>query len=600
MTSNEPLPPEVAEVAGHPTRRNVIAGAAALGIGATVAGGALAGCSSAKTGSSSGGATDVRHQTLFIAGEQWATPTNFNPLNPTAAWPFQPDQLALVYEALFGYDIRDGSIKGILGASLDMPDAKTIVVKLNSGTKWQDGQALTADDVVYTFELAKKHTEAPWSAFWNYVSSMTATDATTVTVALSPTQTNPGITKSSLCQVPILPKHLWTQYETQNPKITEFTNMQPVGSGPYKVVTADATQLKFQRDDNYWGKTVRGKLPAPKFIVHPIFKDNAGGDLALEQGQIDISQQFTPQIWKMWQDKKLAIGTWYDKAPYHVPGSIPMLVLNTTKKALADPKIRIALAHAIDYPRIAQTAMSQYSDPASASVIIPKGAEQQYFDANSVAQNGWTHDAAKAEQLLQAAGAKKGSDGVYKLADGTRMGPFTIQTPTGWSDWNAAVQVVVENFKAIGIDVSANFPQAPQVTTSVQNGNFDFAVWYVSGASPATPWQRFRDVLDARGVPKVGSSAFYNYGRFNHPDVAALLDQAASATGAQAKQLFTQLDDIYRQNAPMIPLMYRPLDFYEYNQIAWQGFPTAASPTAPPMLRGNGISLLYQISPKTK
>src|SRR5258706_7735573 len=193
MTTND----NVASIGGDsgPTRRQVIAGAAALGATAAVGGGALAGCSTTKTGGASGGsATDTRHQTLFIAGEQWSTPTNFNPLNPTATWPTQPDQLNLVYESLFEFDVRDGSLKGNLAEdTLAAPDPKTLVVKLKSGTKWQDGQPLTADDVVYTFELAKKHTEAPWNAFWNYVSSVTATDPQTITFALNPQQANPGI-----------------------------------------------------------------------------------------------------------------------------------------------------------------------------------------------------------------------------------------------------------------------------------------------------------------------------------------------------------------------------------------------------------------------
>lgn len=571
---------------GHPTRRQVIAGAAAVGAGAVVGGGALAGCSTSKSsgGSGGGGATDARHQTLFIAGQQWSTPTNFNPTNPNAAWPTTPDNMELIYEHLFGFDVRDGSVKGNLAESMSQPDANTIVVKLRAGTKWQDGQPLTADDVVYTYELAKRHTEVPWNWFWNNVSSITATDPQTVTIALDPKTANPGITKSSLCQVTILPKHLWTGYESQNAKIVEFTNMQPVGSGPYKVQSADATQIKYVRDDNYWGKSWRGNLAAPKWIVHPIFKDNAAGDLAFERNEVDVSQQFTPQIWKMWQDKKLPVHTWFDKPPYHLPGSIPMLVVNTTK--IKNPQVRRALAHAIDYARIASTAMSQYSSPAKSSVIIPGGSEQQYFDDNNVATNGWSYDPAKAKTLLQQAGGLSGS--------------FTIQTPNGWSDWQAALNIVVENFKAIGVNASAQFPQAPQVTSSVQNGNFDFAVWYVAGAGPAAPWQRFRDVLDARGVAPVGQSAFYNYGRFTHPQVPALLDKAATATGADLKQLFTQLDTIFMQNAPMIPLMYRPLEFFEANETTWKGFPSAATNTAAPMWRGVGIDWLYQITPKTK
>jgi peptide/nickel transport system substrate-binding protein len=583
---------------GHPTRRQVLAGAAALG-GAALGSGVLAACSTSSKSGSSGGTTDKRHQTLFIAGFQWATPTNFNPLNSNACWPTAQNQMQLIYETLFAFNLLDGSLKPQLAASLDMPDPLTINVKLQQGAKWQDGQPVTADDVVFTFQLGKRHEELPYSAAWVYLADVTKTDDQTVKFALNPKSANPGMTKTNLAQVAILPKHVWEGVESQNSKIVEYTNMQPVGSGPYKVDSQNATQVALVRDDNYWGKSVHGKLPVPKFIVHPIYKDNAAGDLAFQNGEVDVMQQFTPQIWKMWQDKKLPVATWYDKPPYHLPGSIPMCVVNTKKKGLDNPKVRRALAFAIDYARIAQTAMSQYSDPANSSVILPKGSESQFFNADLVAKNGWKTDTNQSKQILEGdLGATKGSDGVYKLKDGTRLGPFVMQTPTGWSDWQTALQIVVENAKAAGFDVTAQFPQATTVTTAVQNGNFDLAVWYVAGASPGTPWQRFRDVLDLRGVPAPGTSGYYNYGRFSNADVPGLLDKAATATGDDLKSIFTQLDTIFMANAPMIPLMYRPLEFYEFQEKTWKGFPTSAHPTSPPMFQGAGVFWLYDISPK--
>jgi peptide/nickel transport system substrate-binding protein len=566
-------------------RRRLLAGAAALGAAA------LVGCSPRPTG--------TRQQTLFIAGWQWGLPTTFNPFSPTAAFPTALDQMQLLYEALFGFDVRDGSLRPHLARALSRPDDKTIEVALQPAARWQDGQAVTADDVVFTLDLAKRHAEAPYASFWQNVSTVKATDDRTVTIALDPERLNPGFTMAHLSQVGILPKHLWTGIESQHKKITDFPNMKPVGSGPYKLEQADATQVKLVRDDAYWGKAVRGSLPAPKWIVHPIFKDNAAGDLAFERGEVDVSQQFTPEIWKMWQDRGLPVITWLSSRPYFLPGAIPMLVLNTTKQGLDDPRIRRALAFAIDYPRIATTAMSQYCDPVQSSVIVPAGAERQYFDQANITKNGWRHDPAMAAKLLSEAGAAKDGDGVYRLAGGTRLGPWTLQTPSGWSDWQAAAQIVVENLRALGVDVRTQFPQAPQVTTAVQNGDFDLAIWFVAGTSPATPWQRFRDVLDHRGVPPAGQSAFYNYGRFSHPAVATLLDRAAATTGEQAKQAYRQLDTIFMQNAPMVSLMYRPLDFFEAHESVWQGFPTAAKSTAPPMFRGDGVAWLYQIAPKS-
>jgi peptide/nickel transport system substrate-binding protein len=157
----------------------------------------------------------------------------------------------------------------------------------------------------------------------------------------------------------------------------------------------------------------------------------------------------------------------------------------------------------------------------------------------------------------------------------------------------------VENLKALGIDVKVSFPEANTVTPAVQNGNYDLALFYIGASLDAsTPWARFRDVLDVRGTNPIGQSSFYNYGRFSDARVAPLLDQAAKATGDAQVTPLKELDKIYRESAPMIPLMYRPLDFYEMNETVWTGFPTAKNPKSPPTFRGAGIGWLYEISPK--
>lgn len=576
------------------SRRHFLKGAALVG-GAVAAAPVLAAC-----GDDDGGDLSERQQTLFIAGFQWGPPPNFNPLSPTATWPTQADQMQLIYETLFGFDITDGSMKPHLAASMTQPDPLTMVVKLQPDATWHDGKPVTAADVVYTFELGKRISTVYFSAAWEYLAAVEKTDDKTVTFKLSPTRTNPGVTKTNLCKTFILPSHVWSELEKSNPKLVEVVNDKPMGSGPYQLQSYNAQQMVYTRYDGYWGKAVRGKLAAPKKIVHPIFKDNAAGNLAFERGEVDVMQQFTPAIWKMWQEKKLPVGTWFDKEPYFVPGGMPMLTMNTTKPGLSNPKVRRALAHAIDYARIADTAMSRYSVPAKASLILPADAEKQYFDEAAIAAEGWKYDPAKAAQILeQDLGAKKGADGVYVLGDGTRLGPWTVQTPNGWSDWQAAVNIVAENAKAAGFDIKANFPEANNVTPAVQNGNYDLACWYITAQTDAaTPWSRYRDVLDIRGTNPVGSSSFYNYGRFTDSRVAPLLDKAAASTGTDRVEAIKQLDKIYRENAPMVPLMYRPIDFYEFTETVWKGFPTAKNPSAPPTFRGAGVAWLYDISPK--
>jgi len=544
-----------------------------------------------------------RNETLFVAGFQWGPPTTFNPMTPGTGWPAGGGfntPFAHIYEMLFGFNLLTGQLEPLLANKLEQPDAATMVITLQQGTKWQDGKPLTADDVVFTFELAKDHPEVPHNTFFDYVSKISKVDDRTIRIELNKESLNPGFVKMMLSAVKILPKHIWEERAKSGQKLTEIVDTEPVGSGPYKLVGFSPERVALQRDDTYWGKSVFG-TPAPKYIVHPIFKSNDEGNLALEQGRVDISQQFTPKIWEMWEKKNLPVGTWFKQPPYHVPGSIPLLFINVNKKPWDNPALRRALAHAINYQQIAELAMSRYSIVANSSLIIPDGAEKKFFDQANVEQNGWKYDPQRAVQILeQELGAKKGSDGIYVLPDGTRLGPFKVECPYGWTDWQTALELVAQSAKSVGIEINTEFPDAPVLFTRIPNGDFELALWFVSGVSAASPWIRFRDVLDSRGVPPVGQQAFWNYNRYTNPAVADLLDRAAASQNeAEQKELFAELDRIFMKDAPAIPLMYRPLEFYEYNESTWTGFPNADNPVAPPQQGGAGIKILYVIKPKS-
>ena len=581
-----------------PNRRRFLS-VAGLAVGGAVVGTTAAGCGTAQTGNSSGGGTEAKGragaagETLFIAGFQWGPPTNYNPFAPSPAWPTGGGQSQLIFESLVRFNLLDGSLTGGLAKELQEPDADTMVLPLQDGTKWNDGSELTADDVVFTFDLAKQ-TPLSYSTVWDYVDSITATDARTITIKLKADPHNPGFVKSILAATLIVPKSYWSKVAAD--KVTADTNLQPIGSGPYKLDKGDQTQINLKRDDAYWGKDVFG-TPAPTTINHPIFKSNNDGDLKLESGELDVSQQFTAQIWKMWEDKKKPVGTWLKDKPYYVPGNIPLIIFNLSKKGLDNPLVRKAIAYSINYQNIATTAMSDYSDPANASLIIPTGYESKFYDSAAVESDGWTYDKDKAVDILEnELKAKKGSDGIYELPDGTKLGGWKVICPTGWTDWNTALEIVAKSAQEVGIGITTEFPQAPTWTQKMQNGDFDIVMNGYSGVSSASPWRRFRDALDDRGVAAIGKRADWNYGRFKNADVPKLLDTAAAAASDdEAKTAYAALDKIYREEIPCVPLMYRPLEFYQFNTTNWEGFPTEQDPSAPPQFSGAGIDWLFKL-----
>ncbi len=542
-----------------------------------------------KVGAGRKGATA---DTMFIAGFQWGPPTNFNTLSASPAWPAAGNNQQLIYETPLRFNIVTGELLPGLAKEYKVEGSK-ISLTWQDGVTFSDGKPCTAKDFAYTWSLGKIDPTISLASMWTICDSIEATDDTHAEVTVKSGQ-NVDVALQNVAQQYVLPQHVWEEIVTkQNKKLLSYTDTNPIGTGPFPVSKFDQTQIVYKLNENYWGKSFYGSLPAMSQVIHPIFKSNEDGNLQFQNGQLDVMQAFVPQIWKLWEGGK-PVGTYLKEKPYYVPGSMPLLFMNTTKPGLSDPAVRKAIAYAIDYKSIGDTAMSGYTDTVLGSLILPEGAESKWIDKDKAAA-AWSYDAAKAEKALQDAGYKKGSDGVYAKGS-TRLGPYKLITPTGWTDWNAALTIVAKNLKAIGIDAATNFPQQADCQAQIQGGTFDMCCWYVAGTSPATPWQRFSDVMSNVDMVKVGGTAFRNYGRWTNDKINGLLDAISAATDDTAKKTaITAVDDLYRESVPAVPLMYRPDEFYEYNATNFYNWADEKNNYAPPMFRGAGNTWLFKI-----
>lgn len=599
---------ESAQQGTGPSRRHFMAVTGALGGAAT-----LAACGGATGGGDGGGGASGEElvgvgnngeagtgrsgeaaDQLFIAGFQWSPPTTFNTFAAAPAWPASANVAQYIYETLLRFHIVSGELLPGLAASYEVNGTESITLTLQDGITWHDGSEFTPEDVIYTFELGKIDPGLGVASFWNDVDELTA-EGNTLNIAINQERKNVGAVLNSLATQFIVAKSQFEQaVEESGDSIAAWETMEPLGTGPFTLELADQTQIILARHEDYWGQDFYGGLPAMTKIIHPIFKSNEDGNLKFQNGELDVMQQFVPQIWKMWESGK-PVGTYLREEPYYTPGSMPMLLINTTKPGLDDPAVRKALAHAVDYASIAETAMSGYSSQVLASLIIPDGAEDQWLDRDKAAADGWTFDAAKAEQLLQDAGYEKGSDGFY-AKDGQKLGPWKLITPQGWTDWNAALEIVAKNLQSIGVDAATNFPQQAQTQSAIQNGDFDMACWYVAGTGPATPWQRFSDVMSNVDMAPAGQTAYRNYGRWENDEVNDLLTAASSAADDASKlEALTALDDLYRAEVPAFPLMYRPDEFFEFNAGNWSNWPAEDNDYAAPMFRGAGNQWIFEL-----
>ncbi|MBD3418521.1 MAG: ABC transporter substrate-binding protein [Chitinivibrionales bacterium] len=548
-----------------------------------------------------------RNKTLYVGGFQWGAPVSFNPLHVTPAWP-ATGNMNLIYESMFGYNQITGQLEGILGTEYRFEDDK-LHVTLHEKSAWQDGSPLTSEDVLYTFELHKKYNTL-FHAHWNYIDTIVAAGPKEVVFTLSKVNYNRLMMLDIISVTFILPKKIFRPIE-QNAsdagseaevlsQIREFKNDSiPLGSGPYTLHAYSNQKIILERVDSYWGAVkYGGRLPAPQYLIHMAYTGNDKFNLALQQGNLDLSQTFCPQIWNKFSK---GVGTWYEKEPYYIPAMIPALLMGLTKAPFDDVAFRRACAHAIDYEKIKTLAVYGYTPDLKPGFILPFGTEKEYFSEQDAAEFGPTYDPAQARQILQDAGYSWGADSLLIAPDGAKVGSLTATCPAGWTDWETTVKIAVTGLRAVGVDVREKFVEYPVWDKNLKNGLFDFTMRTPHPeASPSCPWMRFEKVMSSKEWAPPGQVMYENEGRYKNPRADALLRDLPQLTDEnKISRAYRELNAIFMKDIPVIALMYRPWHFYQFSTRHWTNFPSEKNPYAPPqcLMVGAGVKALWEIAP---
>ena len=566
-----------------------------------------------------------RNETLYFNGLQWNAIVGWNPYSTSMnnTWISQKDSArVLIYETPYLYNMLDGGSYPLLA---DGPyawnDAQTeITYKIKTAAHWSDGTPVTAEDAAYTLATHMKYTTNTYNNYKDFIETVEAVDAQTVVVKAKLGEdgkpVNPLQVPAFLVGNYILQK-AWTQVleERVGGDATAFladTAEDAVFSGPYHAFFADETKVVIVRDDNYWGQdaSMWGKLPAPKYIAHVIYKDNAAGSVALAQGEVDVSQQFNSNIQVLWINYGLPVSTYLPEAPYGIGASLPTAFYNLASYGLDQVAVRKAIAMAVDYPTIIANAMTNQSatfDQVPRSLMNPTPGEQAMYDHDAVKDLQWAgNDIVGANALLDEAGITDTDGDGWREYNGQKLS-YIATCPNGWSDWQAAIEVVAAAGKKIGIDITTNYPEWGDYQTVVTASNtplppgYDIFMMWSDGAGPTQPWSRIRHLLSSEYVG-MANNWNGNWGQYSNPRVDELIKAIPpESDAAKLKEYYTELVKIYLTDVPSFTLMYRPDQFHAVNESVWTGFPQdgdGTNPPVPPMICIDGwsIACLYNLT----
>ncbi len=399
---------------------------------------------------------------------------------------------------------------------------------------------MTADDVAYTWATHIKHSTPIGAGNKDYIETIEAVDPQTVVVKAKldadGKAVNPLVVAAYLSTDYVIQK-AWTQtLEARAADDTAFladAAEDVVYSGPYHKHFVDDTKVVYVRDDNYWGQdaSMWGKLPVPKYLAHTIFKDNAAGTTALQAGEVDVSQQFNSNVQDLWLKDGLPVSTYLPEAPYGIGASLPTAFFNPNSYGLDQAAVRKAIAIAVDYPTIIANAMTNQSatfDQVPRSLMNPTAGEQAMYDQAAVADLQWAgNDIEGAKKLLDDAGIKDTDGDGWREYNGKKLS-YIATCPNGWSDWQAAIEVVAAAGKEIGIDITTNYPEWSVYQTVVTKSDsalpegYDIFMMWSDGAGPTQPYSRIRHLLSSEYIG-MASNWNGNWGKYSNPEADELI-----------------------------------------------------------------------------
>ena len=502
-----------------------------------------------------------REETLYTSGTQWGAPNDWNPVTD---WNYAMGTFGLVYEPLFLYDPLQDEYVPWLAESGEWTGETEYTIKLRDGITWADGEALTAEDVKVTLELAKDN-PLPYSGIWDFLDSVEAVDDLTAVVTFSSPQHQQW--GNFIYNRPVLPAHLWadrSEEELLGP------NENPIGTGPYRYLTHDQGRMVWQkRDDAWWATEVYDLDPKPTYIVDIVNGSNNVALGLLLQGGLDLSNNFLPGIATL-VDGGYGVQTYYDGPPYMLSANTAWLAMNHTHPPLDDAAFRQALAWAIDVPTIVNVVYTGIVAPASPTGLLPTW--DQFVDQAVVDELGFSYDPEMARSILAEAGyVDSDGDGFVENLAGE---PFQLEVivPNGWTDWMESIRVISESAKAVGIDVETAFPDYGARTDAIHQGTFDMAIVNDKQMSN-TPWDYYNYMFR---LPIQDVQNTENFGRYEN-EAAYELVQQLDLTPVDdiegMKAITSQLQQISLTDMPMIPLWYNGA-WAQLSPAVWTNWPS--------------------------
>ena len=511
-----------------------------------------------------------RAVTLVTSGSQWGNIAGMNPYVGNNA----AGMIGLVNETLLRYDPLADKYINWLAQSAKWTGAKQYTIVVRPGIKWSDGKTFTGNDVTFNVNLARFNTSA-WNNLWQNLKQPIVVKGNTVVFNFKGTP-NYVQWQNMVWNMPMISPVQGKTIKTAQ-QLTTYNPHNPIGTGPYKLDTSgfDVTTRVVWAKRAHWWAADQGvsPSPAPKYVIDLVNTSNTNSLSAVLAGVEDLNNNYLPGVSKLVDSGK--VHTYFPKAPYMLSANTAWLEPNTSVAPLNDAIFRKALAMSIDINKIVSDDYGNLVLKASPSGLLPTW--NKTINKSLVKQYGFTHNAAAAKALLLKAGYKLDGSGMFEKKDGSKI-DLEIAVPQGWSDWEAARDMIVASAKDAGIRLHAKVKDFNTWQSDRNAGKFDLVVDNHYQLSD-NPWTYWNGLFHLPVITTGTGQTFANYGRYENAtawNLTQKLDKTAPSNTKAIKSINDQLQTILMKDLPAIPLWYNGI-WAQMTSKYWTNWPSANS-----------------------
>ena len=362
----------------------------------------------------------------------------------------------LNYDLLVGFGPDLKPAPGFADTWESSSDGMTHTFHIRDGMTWSDGEPATCEDARWTYQLVLDSLETEYGGLGSYYLEPYLTNAGLESVAC---EGNSLVAKTSFpttlltqAYVPILPKHIWSEYtieQIQNSEVDGYFKNEPpvVGTGPYQAVEWQPGDfIRFVRNESYWGEQ-----GAADEVIIQNFDDASTMVEALKNGEVDYirgvgADQFDALANEENIETVEGFSNGYTYLSFNTKGNSEGYKGSTS--ALSDVAFRDALGYALDRDRLVQATLAGHGVPGDTNI------PPYHVDWHVPPTTPRTFDLEEAARRLDAAGYKLDADGKRLDKDGK---PITLRLTWPDSEEESATnaQFIQEWFGELGITVDA-------------------------------------------------------------------------------------------------------------------------------------------------